>query len=59
MRDNRPDRGGEPAIFETTDALLARQQAPGWFTRAKFGIFVRRGVYSALAWAPVGPQYLE
>jgi alpha-L-fucosidase len=49
---------GIPA-FEATDASLARHQAPDWFTRAKFGIFIHWGIYSVPAWAPVGKQYAE
>lgn len=36
---------------------LDQRPVPGWFTDAKFGIFIHWGVYSVPAWAPVGPQY--
>ncbi|GIF00858.1 alpha-L-fucosidase [Paractinoplanes rishiriensis] len=49
---------GIPA-FVATDASLGRHQAPDWFTRAKFGIFIHWGVYSVPAWAPVGKEYAE
>jgi alpha-L-fucosidase len=46
-------------VFDVTDASLSRHQAPDWFTRAKFGIFIHWGIYSVAAWAPVGKQYAE
>jgi alpha-L-fucosidase len=49
---------GIPA-YDATDASLSRHQAPDWFTRAKFGIFIHWGVYSVPAWAPVGKEYAE
>ncbi|WBB60554.1 alpha-L-fucosidase [Streptomyces sp. WMMC500] len=45
--------------FEPTDASLSTHQAPYWFNKAKFGIFIHWGVYSVPAWAPVGKQYAE
>jgi alpha-L-fucosidase len=49
---------GIPA-FQATDDSLARHQAPDWFSRAKFGIFIHWGIYSVPAWAPVGKEYAE
>ena len=49
---------GIPA-FQATDVSLAQHQAPDWFARAKFGIFIHWGVYSVPAWAPVGLEYAE
>ncbi|MER7176834.1 alpha-L-fucosidase [Streptomyces mesophilus] len=45
--------------YEPTAASLATHQAPYWFHRVKFGIFIHWGVYSVPAWAPVGEQYAE
>ncbi|MEU5379376.1 alpha-L-fucosidase [Streptomyces sp. NPDC005968] len=45
--------------YRPTDASLAGHQAPYWFHRAKFGIFIHWGVYSVPAWSPVGQQYAE
>ncbi|MEU6321099.1 alpha-L-fucosidase [Streptomyces sp. NPDC047009] len=45
--------------YRPTDASLAGHQAPYWFHRAKFGIFIHWGVYSVPAWSPVGAQYAE
>ncbi|TXS66257.1 MULTISPECIES: alpha-L-fucosidase [unclassified Streptomyces] len=42
-----------------TEESLAGHQAPYWFHRAKFGIFIHWGVYSVPAWSPVGEQYAE
>ncbi len=42
-----------------TESSLAGHQAPYWFHRAKFGIFIHWGVYSVPAWSPVGKQYAE
>lgn len=45
--------------YQPTDASLSTHQAPHWFHRVKFGIFIHWGVYSVPAWAPVGKQYAE
>ncbi|MGW4515776.1 alpha-L-fucosidase [Streptomyces sp. NPDC004393] len=45
--------------YRPSDASLAGHQAPYWFHRAKFGIFIHWGVYSVPAWSPVGKQYAE
>lgn len=45
--------------YQTTEASLTGHQAPYWFHRAKFGIFIHWGVYSVPAWSPVGKQYAE
>ncbi|MEU9187270.1 alpha-L-fucosidase [Streptomyces sp. NPDC048484] len=42
-----------------TEESLAGHQAPHWFHRAKFGIFIHWGVYSVPAWSPAGKQYAE
>lgn len=63
-------RGAEAAVQKTrlslgvadyrpTESSLAGHQAPYWFHRAKFGIFIHWGVYSVPAWSPVGKQYAE
>ena len=46
------------AIWESIDS----RPVPGWFTDAKFGIFIHWGVYSVPAWGPVGkdiPVYMK
>ncbi|MET7972413.1 alpha-L-fucosidase [Streptomyces mirabilis] len=45
--------------YQPTESSLAGHQAPYWFHRAKFGIFIHWGVYSVPAWSPVGKQYAE
>jgi alpha-L-fucosidase len=45
--------------FKATAASLAKHQAPNWYNKAKFGIFIHWGVYSVPAWAPVGGNYAE
>ncbi|MFJ2827911.1 alpha-L-fucosidase [Streptomyces sp. NPDC087263] len=45
--------------YQPTEASLTGHQAPYWFHRAKFGIFIHWGVYSVPAWSPVGKQYAE
>jgi alpha-L-fucosidase len=47
------------ALYEATDASLARHQSPDWFNGAKFGIFIHWGAYSVPAWAPSGAAYAE
>ncbi|MFI8073716.1 alpha-L-fucosidase [Streptomyces sp. NPDC086033] len=47
------------ADYQPTETSLSGHQAPYWFHRAKFGIFIHWGVYSVPAWAPVGTQYAE
>ncbi|MHB9855107.1 alpha-L-fucosidase [Streptomyces krungchingensis] len=45
--------------YRPTEESLSGHQAPYWFHRAKFGIFIHWGVYSVPAWSPVGKQYAE
>ncbi|MFI6335850.1 alpha-L-fucosidase [Streptomyces sp. NPDC050535] len=45
--------------YRATEDSLTGHQAPYWFHRAKFGIFIHWGVYSVPAWSPVGKQYAE
>ncbi|MFF1766646.1 alpha-L-fucosidase [Streptomyces sp. NPDC058249] len=45
--------------YQPTEESLSGHQAPYWFHRAKFGIFIHWGVYSVPAWSPVGKQYAE
>ncbi|MDX6361147.1 MAG: alpha-L-fucosidase, partial [Streptomyces sp.] len=45
--------------YRATEESLRGHQAPYWFHRAKFGIFIHWGVYSVPAWSPVGKQYAE
>lgn len=45
--------------YQPTENSLAGHEAPYWFHRAKFGIFIHWGVYSVPAWSPVGKQYAE
>ncbi|MEV7991761.1 alpha-L-fucosidase [Streptomyces sp. NPDC086077] len=45
--------------YRPAEDSLAGHQAPYWFHRAKFGIFIHWGVYSVPAWSPVGKQYAE
>lgn len=45
--------------YQATEEALTGHQAPYWFHRAKFGIFIHWGVYSVPAWSPVGKQYAE
>ena len=47
------------ADYQPTETSLSGHQAPYWFNKAKFGIFIHWGVYSVPAWAPVGVQYAE
>lgn len=40
--------------YEATWASLDSRAVPGWFSDAKFGIFIHWGPYSVPAWAPKG-----
>jgi alpha-L-fucosidase len=42
--------------YEPNWASLDQRKAPGWFTDAKFGIFIHWGVYSVPAYRPVGKE---
>lgn len=46
------------APYEPRWESLDRRPMPGWYTDAKFGIFIHWGVYSVPAWGPVG-EYAE
>ncbi len=48
-------QSGPPAHYEPTFASVKKHPLPGWFSDAKFGIFIHWGLYSVPAWAsPVG-----
>lgn len=38
--------------FQPTWSSLDQRPVPGWFTDARFGIFIHWGIYSVPAWAP-------
>jgi len=40
--------------YDPTWESIDSRPVPGWFTDAKFGIFIHWGVYSVPAWAPTG-----
>lgn len=40
--------------YEANWESIDSRPVPGWFTDAKFGIFIHWGVYSVPAWAPAG-----
>ncbi|HWD00145.1 MAG TPA: alpha-L-fucosidase, partial [Candidatus Sulfopaludibacter sp.] len=44
--------------YDATWDSIDRRPTPGWFTEAKFGIFIHWGVYSVPAYAPVIPGKL-
>ncbi len=44
--------------FEAKWESLDKRPTPGWFTDAKFGVFIHWGVYSVPGWGPKG-QYAE
>ncbi|MBI4890790.1 MAG: alpha-L-fucosidase [Acidobacteria bacterium] len=44
--------------YQPTRAALAARPTPGWFTDARFGVFIVWGPYSVPAWAPKG-KYAE
>ncbi|SPE28764.1 Alpha-L-fucosidase [Candidatus Sulfopaludibacter sp. SbA3] len=44
--------------YDATWESLDRRATPGWFTDAKFGIFIHWGTYSVPAYAPVIPGKL-
>jgi len=44
--------------FEPTWDSVDQRPTPGWFTDAKFGIFIHWGVYSVPAYAPIIPGKL-
>src|SRR5260370_33898832 len=47
---------GQP--YQPAWESIDRRPTPGWFTDAKFGIFIHWGVYSVPAYAPVIPGKL-
>ena len=51
-------RGQGGARYEASWASLDGRGTPGWFTDAKFGVFVCWGLYSVPAWTPKG-KYAE
>ena len=44
--------------YQPTWESIDKRPTPGWFTDAKFGIFIHWGVYSVPAYAPVIPGKL-
>lgn len=48
----------QPAKYTADWASIDSRPVPGWFTDAKFGIFIHWGVYSVPAYAPVIPGKL-
>ena len=44
--------------YQPTWDSIDKRPTPGWFTEAKFGIFIHWGVYSVPAYAPVIPGKL-
>ncbi|MDR1336006.1 MAG: alpha-L-fucosidase, partial [Tannerella sp.] len=39
--------------YEATWESIDSRPVPGWFTDAKFGIFIHWGLYSVPAWGPL------
>lgn len=44
------------ADYEPTYESVYGHEAPAWFSKAKFGIFIHWGVYSVPGWGDVGPR---
>ena len=50
--------GGSAKRYEASWESLDGRATPGWFTEAKFGVFICWGLYSVPAWSPKG-KYAE
>jgi len=48
--------GTNAQTYEPNWVSLDKRKAPGWFSDAKFGIFIHWGVYSVPAYRPVGKE---